>query len=65
MSKSSNPYPGFKYLLTLAFLSLPCLQLVWATTNRVGCAVHVCPRMNVWGDVWENSVYLVCNYSPK
>uniref|UniRef100_A0A3P8ULB6 Cysteine rich secretory protein LCCL domain containing 2 n=1 Tax=Cynoglossus semilaevis TaxID=244447 RepID=A0A3P8ULB6_CYNSE len=40
-------------------------QLVWATTNRVGCAVHVCPRMNVWGDVWENSVYLVCNYSPK
>ncbi|KAM4630465.1 cysteine-rich secretory protein LCCL domain-containing 2 [Polymixia lowei] len=40
-------------------------QLVWATTNRVGCAVHVCPRMNVWGDVWENAVYLVCNYSPK
>jgi len=21
--------------------------------------------MNVWGDVWENAVYLVCNYSPK
>lgn len=40
-------------------------QLVWATTNRVGCAVHMCPRMNVWGEVWENSVYLVCNYSPK
>uniref|UniRef100_A0A8C9S3B5 Cysteine-rich secretory protein LCCL domain containing 2 n=1 Tax=Scleropages formosus TaxID=113540 RepID=A0A8C9S3B5_SCLFO len=40
-------------------------QLVWATTNRVGCAVHVCPRMNVWGEIWENSVYLVCNYSPK
>ncbi|XP_037551741.1 cysteine-rich secretory protein LCCL domain-containing 2 [Nematolebias whitei] len=40
-------------------------QLVWATTNRVGCAVHVCPAMNVWGEVWENAVYLVCNYSPK
>ncbi|XP_058257065.1 cysteine-rich secretory protein LCCL domain-containing 2 [Hemibagrus wyckioides] len=40
-------------------------QIVWATTNRVGCAVHVCPSMNVWGEVWENAVYLVCNYSPK
>ncbi|XP_064193376.1 cysteine-rich secretory protein LCCL domain-containing 2-like isoform X1 [Anguilla rostrata] len=40
-------------------------QLVWATTNRVGCAVHVCPRMDVWGEVWQNAVYLVCNYSPK
>ncbi|TTR36200.1 Cysteine-rich secretory protein LCCL domain-containing 2 [Bagarius yarrelli] len=40
-------------------------QLVWATTNRVGCAVHVCSSMNVWGETWENAVYLVCNYSPK
>ncbi|XP_023262151.1 cysteine-rich secretory protein LCCL domain-containing 2 [Seriola lalandi dorsalis] len=40
-------------------------QLVWATTNRVGCAVHVCPKMDVWGEIWENAVYLVCNYSPK
>ncbi|XP_072926438.1 cysteine-rich secretory protein LCCL domain-containing 2 [Hemitrygon akajei] len=40
-------------------------QLVWATTNRVGCAVNVCARMNVWGEIWENAVYLVCNYSPK
>ncbi|XP_030621755.1 cysteine-rich secretory protein LCCL domain-containing 2 [Chanos chanos] len=40
-------------------------QLVWATTNRVGCAVHTCPRINVWGEIWENAVYLVCNYSPK
>uniref|UniRef100_A0A8D2ZCX9 Cysteine-rich secretory protein LCCL domain containing 2 n=1 Tax=Scophthalmus maximus TaxID=52904 RepID=A0A8D2ZCX9_SCOMX len=40
-------------------------QLVWATTSRVGCAVHTCPRMNVWGQTWENAVYLVCNYSPK
>ncbi|KAM6430121.1 cysteine-rich secretory protein LCCL domain-containing 2 [Liasis olivaceus] len=40
-------------------------QLVWATTNKVGCAVNVCKRMDVWGEVWENAVYLVCNYSPK
>lgn len=40
-------------------------QIVWATTNRIGCAVNTCPRMNVWGDVWENAVYLVCNYFPK
>lgn len=40
-------------------------QLVWATTNRVGCAVHMCPQMNVWGETWENAIYLVCNYSPK
>ncbi|XP_072516754.1 cysteine-rich secretory protein LCCL domain-containing 2 [Salminus brasiliensis] len=40
-------------------------QLVWATTSRVGCAVYTCPRMNVWGEIWENAVYLVCNYSPK
>uniref|UniRef100_A0A3P8YBY5 LCCL domain-containing protein n=1 Tax=Esox lucius TaxID=8010 RepID=A0A3P8YBY5_ESOLU len=40
-------------------------QLVWATTNRVGCAVHTCARMNVWEEIWENAVYLVCNYSPK
>ncbi|XP_038610687.1 cysteine-rich secretory protein LCCL domain-containing 2 [Tachyglossus aculeatus] len=40
-------------------------QIVWATTNKVGCAVNTCRRMNVWGEVWENAVYLVCNYSPK
>ncbi|KAI1235582.1 hypothetical protein IHE44_0002463 [Lamprotornis superbus] len=40
-------------------------QIVWATTNRIGCAVHVCKQMNVWGEIWENAVYLVCNYSPK
>ncbi|XP_075392993.1 cysteine-rich secretory protein LCCL domain-containing 2 [Tenrec ecaudatus] len=40
-------------------------QIVWATTTRVGCAVHTCPQINVWGNLWENAVYLVCNYSPK
>lgn len=41
------------------------LQIVWATTNKIGCAVNVCKQMNVWGEIWENAVYLVCNYSPK
>uniref|UniRef100_A0A8C0AS62 Cysteine rich secretory protein LCCL domain containing 2 n=1 Tax=Buteo japonicus TaxID=224669 RepID=A0A8C0AS62_9AVES len=40
-------------------------QIVWATTNKIGCAVNVCEQMNVWGEIWENAVYLVCNYSPK
>lgn len=40
-------------------------QMVWATTNRVGCAIHTCHNMNVWGAVWRRAVYLVCNYSPK
>ncbi|XP_043937997.1 cysteine-rich secretory protein LCCL domain-containing 2 [Protopterus annectens] len=40
-------------------------QIVWATTNKVGCAVHVCDTMNVWGEIWRNAVYFVCNYSPK
>lgn len=48
-----------------SFRMFPSSQLVWATTNRVGCAVHTCPRMDVWGEIWENSIYLVCNYSPK
>ncbi|XP_010625777.1 cysteine-rich secretory protein LCCL domain-containing 2 isoform X2 [Fukomys damarensis] len=40
-------------------------QIVWATTTKVGCAVHTCRKIDVWGEIWENAVYLVCNYSPK
>uniref|UniRef100_A0A8C4QUC8 Cysteine-rich secretory protein LCCL domain containing 2 n=1 Tax=Eptatretus burgeri TaxID=7764 RepID=A0A8C4QUC8_EPTBU len=40
-------------------------QMVWATSNRVGCAINLCYNMNVWGQVWKKAVYLVCNYSPK
>ncbi|XP_042353204.1 cysteine-rich secretory protein LCCL domain-containing 1b [Plectropomus leopardus] len=39
-------------------------QLVWATSNRIGCAINVCYNMNVWGMIWAKAVYLVCNYSP-
>ncbi|KAF0028147.1 hypothetical protein F2P81_019234 [Scophthalmus maximus] len=40
-------------------------QMVWATSNKVGCAVHTCHNMNVWGSVWKRATYLVCNYSPN
>lgn len=40
-------------------------QVVWATSNKVGCAINLCINMNVWGQIWEQGVYLVCNYSPK
>nr|XP_011742756.1 peptidase inhibitor 15 isoform X1 [Macaca nemestrina]XP_011742757.1 peptidase inhibitor 15 isoform X1 [Macaca nemestrina] len=40
-------------------------QMVWATSNRIGCAIHTCQNMNVWGSVWRRAVYLVCNYAPK
>lgn len=49
----------------LSFNTVLSFQMVWATTNKIGCAVHTCRNMNVWGDTWENAVYLVCNYSPK
>ncbi|XP_043946499.1 peptidase inhibitor R3HDML [Protopterus annectens] len=40
-------------------------QMVWAMTNRIGCAVHNCYNMNVWGSTWRRAVYLVCNYAIK
>ncbi|KAM9390769.1 peptidase inhibitor 15-A-like isoform 1-T2 [Salvelinus alpinus] len=40
-------------------------QMVWATTNKVGCAVHTCHNMNIWGNVWKQATFLVCNYSSK
>ncbi|XP_027031947.1 peptidase inhibitor 15-A [Tachysurus fulvidraco] len=40
-------------------------QMVWATSNKVGCAIHTCHNMNVWGSVWRRATYLVCNYSGK
>lgn len=41
------------------------LKMVWATSNRVGCAVQTCYNMLVWGAIWRQATYLVCNYSPK
>lgn len=38
------------------------LQMVWADTHRVGCAVHLCNSME--GLSWEKASFLVCNYYP-
>ncbi|XP_062921346.1 peptidase inhibitor 15-like [Mobula hypostoma] len=40
-------------------------QMVWATSNRIGCAIHTCSNMYVWGSTWQRAFYLVCNYAPK
>uniref|UniRef100_A0A4W3H2P7 Cysteine-rich secretory protein LCCL domain containing 1b n=1 Tax=Callorhinchus milii TaxID=7868 RepID=A0A4W3H2P7_CALMI len=40
-------------------------QVVWATSNKIGCAINLCTNMNIWGQVWPRAIYLVCNYSPK
>ncbi|XP_006000544.1 peptidase inhibitor R3HDML [Latimeria chalumnae] len=40
-------------------------QMVWATSNRIGCAVNTCSNINVWGNTWRQAVYLVCNYAIK
>lgn len=37
-------------------------QMVWADTHRVGCAVHLCNKME--GLDWEKISFLVCNYYP-
>lgn len=57
-------------LIYVTFVSVNCvlsffLQLVWATSSRIGCAINLCYNMNVWGQIWAKAVYLVCNYSPK
>uniref|UniRef100_A0A8V5GIN4 Uncharacterized protein n=1 Tax=Melopsittacus undulatus TaxID=13146 RepID=A0A8V5GIN4_MELUD len=33
-------------------------QMVWATSNRIGCAIHTCHNMNVWGSVLATSCLL-------
>ncbi|XP_012513357.1 PREDICTED: peptidase inhibitor R3HDML [Propithecus coquereli] len=40
-------------------------QMVWASSSRLGCAIHTCSSINVWGSTWHQAVYLVCNYAIK
>ncbi|XP_076023102.1 peptidase inhibitor R3HDML [Genypterus blacodes] len=40
-------------------------QMVWASTNRMGCAVTKCLNMHVFGSTWREATLLVCNYSIK
>jgi len=39
-------------------------QVVWAGTTSVGCAAHLCPSIDVGGDVWTNATIVVCDYAP-
>ncbi|KAF6089095.1 R3H domain containing like [Phyllostomus discolor] len=40
-------------------------QMVWASSSRLGCALHTCGSISVWGSTWRQAVYLVCNYAIK
>lgn len=40
-------------------------QMVWASSNRLGCAIHTCSNVRVWGSTWRRAVLLVCNYAIK
>ncbi|XP_037357526.1 peptidase inhibitor R3HDML [Talpa occidentalis] len=40
-------------------------QMVWASSNRLGCAIHTCSSIHVWGSTWHQATYLVCNYAIK
>ncbi|XP_047016298.1 R3H domain containing-like isoform X2 [Ictalurus punctatus] len=40
-------------------------QMVWASTNRIGCAINRCSKMYVFGAKWKQATLLVCNYSIK
>ncbi|OWF37538.1 cysteine-rich secretory protein LCCL domain-containing 2-like [Mizuhopecten yessoensis] len=37
-------------------------QMIWGTTNMVGCGIHFCKKVEFWrrGDAY----YVVCNYGP-
>ncbi|XP_060633420.1 glioma pathogenesis-related protein 1-like [Anolis sagrei] len=37
-------------------------QMVWATSYKIGCAVHFCPRVR--GFSYPNAAHLICNYGP-
>ncbi|XP_067302247.1 R3H domain containing-like [Pseudorasbora parva] len=40
-------------------------QMVWATSNKIGCAVKMCSNIYVFGSTWKQATLLVCNYSIK
>lgn len=40
-----------------------CVQVVWATSYKVGCAVHLCPD-GIKQTTFSQGVNFVCNYAP-
>jgi hypothetical protein len=39
-------------------------QLVAARSNEVGCGYAQCATMNVGGEIWNNALFVVCDYNP-
>nr|XP_033770869.1 peptidase inhibitor R3HDML [Geotrypetes seraphini] len=40
-------------------------QMVWASSNRIGCAVNTCRNIKIPGTTRQMAILLVCNYSIK
>ncbi|XP_029470254.1 peptidase inhibitor R3HDML [Rhinatrema bivittatum] len=40
-------------------------QMVWASSNRIGCAVNTCKNIKMPGSTRRRAILLVCNYSIK
>ena len=41
------------------------LQLVWAETREVGCAIKKCPSLTAFGQRVKDAWYIGCWYDPK
>lgn len=41
------------------------MQMVWASSSRLGCALSSCTNIQVWGSTWRHATLLVCNYAIK
>jgi pathogenesis-related protein 1 len=39
-------------------------QIVWRSSQRLGCGVAVCTTGSPWGSASPNWTYVVCNYDP-
>ncbi|NP_001373427.1 peptidase inhibitor R3HDML precursor [Danio rerio] len=40
-------------------------QMVWAASNKIGCAIKKCSDIFVFGSMWKQATLLVCNYAIK
>ena len=40
------------------------MQMVWAQTGKVGCAMNKCDYLNAFGQMVKNAWYLACFYDP-
>ncbi len=40
------------------------IQLVWANSERVGCAVKFCNNFEIYPDGVEEAMVVVCAYGP-